>query len=108
MSLELRDTRSTSPPVDRPGDIEIEARPGVRRAKAALGWTMVVTGPPIGLATPMIPIGFVIFGAGATLVIRNSDKGRRFIRTRSRWAARRWPNAYGKMPAKLRRELSGR
>ena len=110
MSLELRISRFKRLPVNERVDIETEApaRPGMRRVKTALGWTMVVTGPPIGLATPMIPIGFVIFGAGATLVIRNSDRGRKYIRARSRWAERRWPNAYGQMPAKLRKELSGR
>ena len=94
---------------ERPRSPEPNAsRPAVRRVKTALGWTMVVTGPPIGLATPMIPIGFVIFGAGATLVIRNSENGRRFIQTRSRWAERKWPKAYGKMPSGLRKTLSGR
>ena len=79
-----------------------------RATLTGVGWVMVVTGPPIGLATPMIPIGFVIFGAGATLVMKNSESGRRFIHSRSRLAARKWPRAYGKMPRKLRDSLTGR
>ena len=83
-------------------------RPTLRnRALAGAGWTLVVLGPPIGVATPMIPIGFVIFGAGVGLVARNSPRGRRIVRGGSALFARRFPRAYRRMPPKLRQTLAG-
>lgn len=85
--------------------------PRTRTKRALLtgtGWTLIVVGPPLGVATPMIPIGFVIFGAGLGLVVRNSPRGRAVVRGGAAWTARRYPKAYARLPRKLRRVISGR
>jgi len=74
-------------------------------ALATLGWLLVIVGPPLGVATPMIPIGFIIFGTGVALVIRNSPRGRSVIRLGAAWFARRWPRLYRRFPRKLRAVL---
>ena len=75
---------------------------------ALVGWLLIVIGPPLGAATPMIPIGFVIFGVGVGLVVKHSPRGRRIIRRCSAWCEPRMPWVYSKMPRKLKAALSGK
>ena len=87
-----------------PDDVPGQAK---RTVLAGTGWVLIALAPPVGLATPMIPIGFVVLGAGLGLVVRNSPRGRRVIRRGAAWTARRYPKAYTRMPKGFRRMLGG-
>gem|GEM_PF-4265000 len=78
-----------------------------RLVLTVVGWCLIIIGPPLGAATPMIPIGFVIFGVGVGLVVQNSESGRRFINRGSRWGYSKFPWLYNRMPTKIRMALIG-
>ena len=85
--------------------------PPAGRAKrtllATIGWVCAIIGPIIGLVTPIIPIGFIIFGVGVGLIIKNSPRGKALINHSSRWAEGKFPKIYGRMPRALRDTLRG-
>ena len=74
-----------------------------RRSLAACGAGLVVLGGPVGVLTPMLPVGFVVSGFGAGLVVRNSRRGRRVVEG----AFSRYPAVSGRVPAKVRRMIFG-
>ena len=68
-----------------------------------LGGTLVVLGAPVGVATPFLPVGFLVSGAGAALIVRNSPAGRRFLED----AFERYPKVSSRVPVRMRRMIFG-
>ncbi len=69
-----------------------------RIARLAAGVALMIFGPIIGLPTPG-PLGFVLFGIGLALVLRNSGAARRrYVRM-----ARRYPRVQRAVNFGLRR-----
>ncbi len=75
----------------------------VRMAQLGLGFFLMIFGPIIGLPTPG-PLGFILFGFGAALVLRNSFWARRrYVRY-----SRRYPRVQRAMDFGLRRKSKRR
>ena len=74
-----------------------------RRTLAACGAGLIVLGGPVGIATPMLPVGFLVSGFGAGLVVRNSRRGRRVVEG----VFDRYPSMSGRVPPKVRRMIFG-
>lgn len=99
------DTDPTSPDAAEPGEAApADPRHRARRAGlTALGGTLVVLGAPVGVATPFLPVGFLVSGAGAALIVRNSPAGRRLILR----AFERYPRVSSRVPMRMRRLIFG-
>ena len=72
----------------------------MRLTQLAVGWILMIVGPLIGGPLPG-PLGFIFFGAGLALVLRNS----RWARRRYTMLKKRYPKVGGWSDWALRRRV---